>query len=198
MNLSNLRTSNKNSILDKTLTKGKNEVSLSLFALVFSEIVQYSQKSCSSVADLAEKLHSLGYDVGSRLLDLYVFREKNSKRETKLNNMLLFIKTTLWKVKIRKTFRIFWELKKFLFRHFSGRKSTSWSMRTTTSGLITSSKQIPLSTNTFPSPRTKARLIQQFSPLESSKRFSRCPDSPARSPRITTKERLTCASSKTL
>jgi trafficking protein particle complex subunit 5 len=99
MNLSNLRTSNKNSILDKTLTKGKNEVSLSLFALVFSEIVQYSQKSSSSVADLAEKLHSLGYDVGSRLLDLYVFREKNSKRETKLINMLLFIKTTLWKVK---------------------------------------------------------------------------------------------------
>lgn len=100
MNLANLRTSNKNSILDKTLTtKGKNEVSLSLFALVFSEIIQYSQKSCSSVADLSEKIHSLGYDVGSRLLDLYVFREKSSKRETKLINMLLFIKTTLWKVK---------------------------------------------------------------------------------------------------
>jgi trafficking protein particle complex subunit 5 len=98
MNLSNLRTSNKNSILDKTLTKGKNEVSLSLFALVFSEIVQYSQKSSLSVTDLSDKLHSLGYDVGSRLLDLYVFREKNSKRETKLINMLLFIKSTLWKV----------------------------------------------------------------------------------------------------
>lgn len=99
MNLSNLRTSGKISILDKTLTKGRNEVSLSLFALVFSEIVQYSQKSCSSVADLAEKLHALGYDVGSRLLDLYVHREKNSKRETKLINMLLFIKSTLWKVR---------------------------------------------------------------------------------------------------
>lgn len=98
MNLSNLRSS-KNSILDKQLTKGKNEVSLSLFALVFSEIIQYSQKSCSSVAELQDKIHSLGYDVGSRLLDLYVFREKNSKRETKLINMLLFIKTTLWKVR---------------------------------------------------------------------------------------------------
>lgn len=97
MNL-NLRTSNKNSILDKILPKGKNEVSLSLFALVFSEIIQYSQKSCSSVTDLSDKIHSLGYDVGSRLLDLYVFREKSSKRETKLINMLLFIKTTLWKV----------------------------------------------------------------------------------------------------
>ena len=56
MNLSNLR-SNKSSILDKTLTKGKNEVSLSLFALVFSEIVQYSQKNSQSVADLAEKVN---------------------------------------------------------------------------------------------------------------------------------------------
>jgi trafficking protein particle complex subunit 5 len=55
MNLSNLRSS-KSSILDKTLTKGKNEVSLSLFALVFSEIVQYSQKNSQSVADLAEKV----------------------------------------------------------------------------------------------------------------------------------------------
>lgn len=98
MNL-NLRTSNKSSILDKTLAKGKNEVSLSLFALVFSEIIQYSQKSCTSVTDLSDKIHSLGFDVGSRLLDLYVFREKNSKRETKLINMLLFVKTTLWKVR---------------------------------------------------------------------------------------------------
>lgn len=100
MNLANLRTS-KSSILDKTLTKGKSEVSLTIFALVFSEIIQYSQKSSASVADLSEKIHSLGYDVGSRLLDLYVFREKNSKRETKLINMLLFIKTTLWKVRRR-------------------------------------------------------------------------------------------------
>lgn len=99
MNLANLRSSNKTNILDKTLTKGKNEVSLSLFALVFSEIIQYSQKSCTSVAELQDKIHALGYDVGSRLLDLYVFRDKNSKRETKLINMLLFIKTTLWKVR---------------------------------------------------------------------------------------------------
>lgn len=98
MNLANLRTS-KSSILDKTLTKGKSDVSLTIFALVFSEIIQYSQKSSASVADLSEKIHSLGFDVGSRLLDLYVFREKNSKRETKLINMLLFIKTTLWKVR---------------------------------------------------------------------------------------------------
>lgn len=101
MNLSNLRqSSNKNSVLDKVLmTKVKNDVSISIFSLVFSEIIQYCQKDCSSVADLSLKLHSLGYNVGSKLVDLYVFREKNSKRETKLNNMLMFVKTTLWKVR---------------------------------------------------------------------------------------------------
>lgn len=98
MNLANLRPV-KNSILDKSINKGKGEVSLSLYALLFSEIVQYLQKNSNSGGDLSEKLHSLGFDAGSRLLDLYVFREKSSKRETKLINMLLFIKTTLWKVK---------------------------------------------------------------------------------------------------
>jgi hypothetical protein len=106
MNLSNLRNV-KSSILDKTINKGKGEVSLSLYALLFSEIVQYSQKNCNSVGDLSEKLHSLGYDVGTRLLDLYVFREKSSKRDTKLINMLVFIKTTLWKVEMRVSEKFF-------------------------------------------------------------------------------------------
>lgn len=39
----------------------------------------------------------MGRDVGTRVIDLYFVRERNSKRETKLINMLLFIKTTLWK-----------------------------------------------------------------------------------------------------
>lgn len=42
-------------------------------------------------------LLELGKDVGIRVIDLYFVRERNSKRETKLINMLLFIKTTLWK-----------------------------------------------------------------------------------------------------
>ena len=43
------------------------------------------------------KLHELGYQVGSRLLDLVFVREKAAKRETKLLNVLLFVKSTLWK-----------------------------------------------------------------------------------------------------
>lgn len=40
----------------------------------------------------------MGQDVGTRIIDLYTVREKNGKREIKLLNMLLFIKSTLWKV----------------------------------------------------------------------------------------------------
>ena len=96
----NLSRPPKTTILDKTLTKGRGEVSLSIFALVFSEIVQYNQSRVLTIPDLQQRLHDLGADVGSRIIDLYIFREKNSKRETKLINMLLFIKTTLWKVRI--------------------------------------------------------------------------------------------------
>uniref|UniRef100_A0A1B6CK81 Trafficking protein particle complex subunit 5 n=1 Tax=Clastoptera arizonana TaxID=38151 RepID=A0A1B6CK81_9HEMI len=87
----------KSSILDKSLSKGKGEVSLSCFALLFSEIVQYCQNRVYTVPELQNKLSKIGQDVGLKLVDLYFVREKNCKREIKLLNMLLFIKTTLWK-----------------------------------------------------------------------------------------------------
>uniref|UniRef100_U5EY29 Trafficking protein particle complex subunit 5 n=1 Tax=Corethrella appendiculata TaxID=1370023 RepID=U5EY29_9DIPT len=93
----NLSSRPKSSILDKPLSRGKNEVSLSCFALLFSEVVQYSQSRVNTISDLQNKLHDLGKDVGARIVDLYFVRERNSKREIKLINMLLFIKTTLWK-----------------------------------------------------------------------------------------------------
>ncbi|XP_055313042.1 trafficking protein particle complex subunit 5 [Sitodiplosis mosellana] len=85
------------SILDKPLSRGKGEVSLSSFALLFSELVQYCQSRVLTVPEMQNRLHDLGRDVGTRVIDLYFVRERNSKRETKLINMLLFIKTTLWK-----------------------------------------------------------------------------------------------------
>lgn len=39
----------------------------------------------------------LGIPIGQRLLELCVLRDKNSKREIKVNNMLGFIGNTLWK-----------------------------------------------------------------------------------------------------
>lgn len=87
----------KTSILDKSLSKGRGEVSLSCFALLFSELVQYCQNRVYTVPELQNKLAKMGQEVGVKLIDLYFVREKSCKRETKLLNMLLFIKTTLWK-----------------------------------------------------------------------------------------------------
>lgn len=39
----------------------------------------------------------MGKNVGVKLIDLYFVRERNCKREIKLLNMLLFVKSTLWK-----------------------------------------------------------------------------------------------------
>lgn len=42
-------------ILDRPLAKGKGEVALSSFALLFSEIVQYCQNRVLSIGDLERK-----------------------------------------------------------------------------------------------------------------------------------------------
>ncbi|KAB7503590.1 Trafficking protein particle complex subunit 5 [Armadillidium nasatum] len=85
------------SILDKSLSRGKTEVSLTAYALLFSEMVQYSHNRVNSVNELHNKLSELGQRVGIRMVELLFVREKNYKRETKLLNILLFIKVTLWK-----------------------------------------------------------------------------------------------------
>ncbi len=87
----------KTSILDKSLSRGKQEVSLSVFALLFSELVQYCQTRSSTVPELQQKLHALGWQVGARIVDLLFVRDRASRRETKLLNVLLMVKSTLWK-----------------------------------------------------------------------------------------------------
>ncbi len=87
----------KTSILDKSLSRGKQEVSLAAFALLFSEMVQYCQSRSNTVPELQQKLHDLGWQVGARILDLLFVRERASRRETKLLNVLLMVKSTLWR-----------------------------------------------------------------------------------------------------
>nr|XP_039274183.1 trafficking protein particle complex subunit 5-like [Styela clava] len=87
----------KNQIIERPLSKGRQEVCLSVFALLFSEMIQYSQDRVKSVAELQTKLADFGHVVGSKMVDLLVVRDKASKRETKVLNILLFIKGTLWK-----------------------------------------------------------------------------------------------------
>lgn len=48
------------SILDKPLSRGKGEVSLSSFALLFSEVVQYSQSRVYTVPELQNRCVNSG------------------------------------------------------------------------------------------------------------------------------------------
>uniref|UniRef100_A0A1I8AVW1 Trafficking protein particle complex subunit 5 n=1 Tax=Steinernema glaseri TaxID=37863 RepID=A0A1I8AVW1_9BILA len=85
------------SILDKSLSRGKSEINLSTFALLFAEMIKYAQSRVDTSAKLQDKLADYGKFVGVRLLDVIVLREKGYKRDTKLLNMLMFVKGTMWK-----------------------------------------------------------------------------------------------------
>mmetsp|Transcript_21145 Transcript_21145/g.39749 ORF Transcript_21145/g.39749 Transcript_21145/m.39749 type:complete len:190 (+) Transcript_21145:99-668(+) len=85
------------SVYDKPLQKTRNEVSLSAFAFLFAEVVEYCLKKASVMHDLEEHLHELGRPAGVRVLDLYVFRDNRNRRETRLLPMLTFIATSMWK-----------------------------------------------------------------------------------------------------
>eukprot|EP01033_Poteriospumella_lacustris_P019588 gene19588-14206_t len=85
------------SILDKPLIRPKTEVSLSSFAFLFSEIVQYSQTRVSSIADLEKKLETLGYSIGQKLIEMISCRDRATKRETRLVGMLQYVSNVLWK-----------------------------------------------------------------------------------------------------
>ncbi|CAF1241489.1 unnamed protein product [Adineta ricciae] len=83
--------------LDRSLQKTKGDVNLSTFALLFSEMVQYSHNRADSIQDLQNKLADFGKHVGVRILDLFFLRNGKDKREVRLTPMLVFIQKTFWK-----------------------------------------------------------------------------------------------------
>jgi len=90
-------------ILDRPLGRGSKSssadqsVSLSAFALLFSEIVQYQQNRVDSISELERRLESTGYGVGLRVLELLAYRSREFKRETRLMSVLQFVSTQVWK-----------------------------------------------------------------------------------------------------
>jgi hypothetical protein len=85
------------SIYDRSLMKPRGEVSLSAFALLFSEMVQYSQNRVESIADLERKLEEAGYGIGQRVIEMVGARERITKRETRIVNMLQFVSNVVWR-----------------------------------------------------------------------------------------------------
>ncbi|PRW33865.1 Trafficking particle complex subunit 5 [Chlorella sorokiniana] len=84
-------------IVDKPFRPGKQEVALSAFAYLFSELVQYCQSRVSNISELERKLDEVGYGVGLRLLEVLAYRERGQRRETRLLDMLKFVHSTLWR-----------------------------------------------------------------------------------------------------
>ncbi|KAG0557231.1 hypothetical protein M758_11G107300 [Ceratodon purpureus] len=84
-------------VVDRPLGKGKAEVSLSAFAFLFSELVQYNQGKVENISDLEHRLEEAGYAVGIRMLELLCHREKANRRETRVLGILSFVHSTVWK-----------------------------------------------------------------------------------------------------
>lgn len=83
-------------ILEMSLTQARGEVNMDAYLALFSELVSYCRDRVESVVALQDKLSELGYRIGRRALDLIIMREKNTKRETRLRNILSFIVLSLW------------------------------------------------------------------------------------------------------
>jgi trafficking protein particle complex subunit 5 len=84
-------------IYEKSIMRNKGSVSTSIFALLFSEMVQYSQSRVDNLGDLERKLEENGYGIGQRLIELVGCRERITKRETKIVNMLQYVTNVIWK-----------------------------------------------------------------------------------------------------
>lgn len=61
---------------DRPLNKTRgSEVSLSSWAFLFGELVQYTQARVAGIADFEKKLNAIGYRVGLRLVELLPLRD---------------------------------------------------------------------------------------------------------------------------
>eukprot|EP00531_Pseudo-nitzschia_arenysensis_P011612 CAMPEP_0116124882 /NCGR_PEP_ID=MMETSP0329-20121206/5519_1 /TAXON_ID=697910 /ORGANISM="Pseudo-nitzschia arenysensis, Strain B593" /LENGTH=206 /DNA_ID=CAMNT_0003618895 /DNA_START=38 /DNA_END=658 /DNA_ORIENTATION=+ len=88
-------------ILDRPLggrgSRADNQISLSSFAYLYSELVQYHQNRVDSISELERRLESSGYGVGLKMLEVISYRNREYKRETRLMNMLQFVSTQVWR-----------------------------------------------------------------------------------------------------
>ncbi|KAJ2845167.1 protein particle complex subunit [Coemansia brasiliensis] len=85
-------------LLEQSVLRPRHDkVSLGAFALLFGEIIRYSQNRVLGIQDLEGKLNEIGKRVGLRVFELLMLREKNVHRETRVLPTLMFINTVVWK-----------------------------------------------------------------------------------------------------
>ena len=64
------------------------QVSLSALALLFSELVQYQAIKIRCASDLECELEKIGRDVGTRVIELLTYRNRQIQRESSLIGIL--------------------------------------------------------------------------------------------------------------
>ena len=69
----------------------------SVFSLLYCQLVEYHQNRVKHVDELERRLHAAGYEVGLRLCDKFFFKERGMKRETRVLDILLRLKTHFWR-----------------------------------------------------------------------------------------------------
>lgn len=84
------------STVKKDLNKEKEEVSLSAFSFLFSEIVQYCLYKSKKGYRLEDCLHDMGLRVGYKLNEHLTYKNK-MKRSINIVSMLTFISKYVWK-----------------------------------------------------------------------------------------------------
>ena len=93
-------------LLDKPLSKGKSEVSISIFSYLFNEIILYCQSRIDTSHELESKLSQLGYNIGVKYLELSAYRNSlqlssssssSIYRPKTILQMLQYIHSGLWK-----------------------------------------------------------------------------------------------------
>src|SRR5690349_5509886 len=98
------KTRNKMNIVDRPLPdrRARKEISLSAFCFLLSELVQYTHRRVSHIKEMERRLADIGHSVGLRLLEYTAWREKYSKRNTRLIRFLQFISNNVWKLLFNK------------------------------------------------------------------------------------------------
>ena len=59
-------------------------------------MVQYCESRVQLASELQSKLAEIGYNVGQRVVEVMLIREKNFRREIRLISMLIFIRNKVW------------------------------------------------------------------------------------------------------
>lgn len=92
--------SNRKTIYDRNLNRTRsNELSLASFAHLFNSMILYNQERSPSVGELETRLASCGYPMGTKLLDLLLYRQpqRSATRPIRILELLQFIHTTVWR-----------------------------------------------------------------------------------------------------